>query len=1484
MPPILELIKFTNNVQNLKNHKNIIIKMLFFFHLFKIILNECDRNTPIKLSNDECILKYCTKEEYDLEECTINNTIIKTQFPNKIIIIGEESFKYINFFTLSNGDMIIETSPYPRANKRIFFGLKTNGRYYFNKTSSNEESPFNSLIIDDETEYKYESGNSIIINEGKEYLISTGRLSSYTELFDFDNGKIISKRTKELIGHENKNIRSNLIRINKERNTFIFPCLSEVSNITSGIIMKFDLEFKSNRLVLSDKTERTIKYGFGNISSCFKTEKNKLIICFHGYKKNSEVSSFIFLAYNESFKPINETYFTPSGINLYVYFYSIFFREDSGAFIYYKTEKEISYPIIFFKKYDLEDNSFKNYFPNNNLIILDKYIFNTGYNLNELIKISDSKLAFIAGSKNLETLFIVILNIFNINNKNSIKIRYYSIETYKLLNYRISDDIRGYIFNDFIIVGVSYCLIGQCNKENWTKYSSTIMIIGYPNKDDGNFDIINYLLLDNDNSIENIALDLSKNMTIDNNIFGYIYDGIKIKNVESKGYIYLVASPSNKIIDNSIHNEIGKNEKVKIEFKNNLYNKSKCILEYSYIVTEPEYEKFEKYPINISNEYGGDNIKSFNEQKHRYIGKSIYYYIYLSEDLTNDCKNVNCSLCFEKNISCITYRSYTEFKDSESTQIPTNEITNEILTEFKESEISESQTDEIKTVIITEFKDSNIIKIPSDEIKTEININFQTELINNKSGKYNCTNQEIFQNKCQNEKMNNEQIKYFYSKLKDEITKNITNSTKMTIKTENAIFQLLLLNDIKNQDEEDKYISTIDLGECLDILKESTVHPLKILKVDIKSEDLTSTYVQYEVYDSVTGDKINLRICDDIIIKINVPKKLDDDTLNIFNNLENSGYNFLNKNDSFYKDICSTYTSEDGKDVLLSDRYNDIYVHINEIYFCQSSCKLVSYNTTTEKAECDCKIQEEEIKTSLENINFTKEEIIDAFVGALQNSNFMVLKCYKLLLNFSKLLLNYGFIIMSIILLCKLILMIVYCFKGRKKISELIAYFIKIKFENEGINKPKKSTKKNITKRYDSKEKIEKKKKEKKEKNTKTNKKEKFDKNKKNEKKNKSILDSINKNTIKIKKNNKENKENNKLKNKDKLTDPSNIIINKKNINKEIKIKVKPNKSITKNNFPPKKMNGINHFKISNNIYNLNFNNINNSVGNSKKILIYSKNKIHLNRNKFLNSEYSKSKYTFSESQKFKENNKDKNNKIINKKDNKYHKLNDQEMNSLDYNSAIKLDKRTYFQYYYSLLKKKQLILFAFYPNNDYNLVTLKISLFLLSFSLYFTINGFFFSDNTMHKIYEDESSFNILNQISIIIYSSLISSVLNMILKQLSLSENNILSIAKIKEYKNGIKKSKAILKCLKIKFFLFFLLSLPILLFCWYFISCFCVVYTNTQMILISDSFISFGISMLYPFCLSLLPGFFRIPSLRAKHKDKIYIYKISQIIALV
>ena len=128
-------------------------------------------------------------------------------------------------------------------------------------------------------------------------------------------------------------------------------------------------------------------------------------------------------------------------------------------------------------------------------------------------------------------------------------------------------------------------------------------------------------------------------------------------------------------------------------------------------------------------------------------------------------------------------------------------------------------------------------------------------------------------------------------------------------------------------------------------------------------------------------------------------------------------------------------------------------------------------------------------------------------------------------------------------------------------------------------------------------------------------------------------------------------------------------------------------------------------------------------------------------------------------------------------------KLNDQEINDLKYEIALKIDKRSYFEYYWSLLKKKHLILFTFWHSNDYNIYTIKVSLFLLSFELYISINGFFFSDDTMHKLYEDKGKYNILYRIPQILFSTIISAVINVLLKKLSLTEANLLSIKEEKD-----------------------------------------------------------------------------------------------------
>ena len=197
--------------------------------------------------------------------------------------------------------------------------------------------------------------------------------------------------------------------------------------------------------------------------------------------------------------------------------------------------------------------------------------------------------------------------------------------------------------------------------------------------------------------------------------------------------------------------------------------------------------------------------------------------------------------------------------------------------------------------------------------------------------------------------------------------------------------------------------------------------------------------------------------------------------------------------------------------------------------------------------------------------------------------------------------------------------------------------------------------------------------------------------------------------------------------------------------------------------------------------------------------------------------------------------------------------LNDYEVNSLEYQDAIEIDKRSYIQYYWSLIKTKHLLVFTFYPTKDYNSYIIKIELFLFAFALYLTVNALFFTDDTIHKIYEDEGIFNFIYHFPQIIYSTIISAVINIIVKKLSLTEKQIVEL---KGEKNSIDFDSKILKnlkYLKLKFILFYIISGIFLLFFWFYLSCFCAVYRNTQNHLIKDTLLSFTLSLLYPFVLN-------------------------------
>jgi len=154
-----------------------------------------------------------------------------------------------------------------------------------------------------------------------------------------------------------------------------------------------------------------------------------------------------------------------------------------------------------------------------------------------------------------------------------------------------------------------------------------------------------------------------------------------------------------------------------------------------------------------------------------------------------------------------------------------------------------------------------------------------------------------------------------------------------------------------------------------------------------------------------------------------------------------------------------------------------------------------------------------------------------------------------------------------------------------------------------------------------------------------------------------------------------------------------------------------------------------------------------------------------------------------------------------------------------------------------------------------------------------------------MHKIYEDNGKYDIYFKIPQLVYSVISGTLIKAILRALGLSESNILELKNKTKIKTDehFEKSKKIFSNIKIKFFIFFIFSTLLMILFWYYISCFCAVFINTQIILIKDSIFSFILSNCYVFGLNLITGIFRIYALR-KGKDKQILYRFSQILAVL
>ena len=296
---------------------------------------------------------------------------------------------------------------------------------------------------------------------------------------------------------------------------------------------------------------------------------------------------------------------------------------------------------------------------------------------------------------------------------------------------------------------------------------------------------------------------------------------------------------------------------------------------------------------------------------------------------------------------------------------------------------------------------------------------------------------------------------------------------------------------------------------------------------------------------------------------------------------------------------------------------------------------------------------------------------------------------------------------------------------------------------------------------------------------------------------------------------------------------------------------------------------------------------------NNKQKLILKSNKLSKNKIKPIikienknkrNSSYSSRKYIIDNSKvinidKINSKNDYKNSKkeIENSKQKEY---DDYELNELEYIEATIFDKRTLFQLYWSTLKREHLLIFTFFNCNDYNLLSIKLSRFIILFVGDMALNVFFFSDDSMHKLFLNYGKYDIFQQIPQITYSTIISQLLEVFLCFLSLTDKYMYQFKSFL-ISGKIKRNQEIIRCIRIKLNIFFLFTFMIFIIYWYIITVFCGVYRNTQITFIKDSLISFSISMIYPFVIYFFTSILRMCALRSSKKNMRCLYKLSYII---
>ncbi len=708
----------------------------------------------------------------------------------------------------------------------------------------------------------------------------------------------------------------------------------------------------------------------------------------------------------------------------------------------------------------------------------------------------------------------------------------------------------------------------------------------------------------------------------------------------------------------------------------------------------------------------------------------------------------------------------------------------------------------------------NLIKVSEYDIKCDINIDIQSYINSLSSNKTNLI----------------KSINKYLNFIKDYNPEIYTSS--------------LILNIIDSPQFDYDYnkntnISSVVLGECENILKSyynlNKDYPLVIVLIETKSPtNAIVNSIQIEIYDQ-NKNKLDLNLCSNTPMTIYYALN-EDKTVNVdlVNNLQNEGYDLFNISSDFYTQRCLNYYVN-GNDVVIKDRVDDIYQNVS---ICESNCSFKDYSIETNRSKCSCFNFYKE-----DNETYIKKEINGFFETLNSQINYKLIKCYQI---FKKLKYTYktnmGFWIGFSSFCIFIVLEIIFLNHSKRLLIAQIYKDFQTTIKNKHSPPKRKETYyESESNEYES------------------------DSDKENEKKEKKYYK---RNNIYYtsRRNNNITKDSSKKIKKIKF-------INKFELNSKTP-SIKSNSLVVNENLKliNKQMVFKNHFKRKlDSSTNFEDNNNGNKTKFKGNITEY---QTSSNRNLNKDSEIFSYKAETTENSL-----KDDNFDIENIK-NVFYKYtffflhgNKHEFNSMNYNEALSYDRRNFFIIYFSFLFSKiELIALLFFPEK-YTSYTITIQFYIFCLLFDFTLNAILYTDDIVSEKYYNNGKLSYFTSFLLSGIANLLTSIFIRFFRKLIDYSSFFELLRFIKNEKSYLKNLNFILKTIKKRFIIYFILEIIITLFCFYYLFIFCYVYQKSQISLLFNYLIGLGMSIAISLSITFIYCLLRLIALKCKKRNLYY-----------